>query len=179
MNIICAKDYDDMSRQAANLIASQVIRKKDSILGLATGSTPIGTYRRLIDEYEYSHIDYSRVRTINLDEYAGLSPDHEQSYARFMRINLFDHINIDPQNTNIPDGLAKDAEQECMRYDALIHTLGGIDLQLLGIGHNGHIGFNEPGEFFHRKTHVVELSESTIRANKRFFDHEEDVPRHD
>lgn len=176
MKIIKARDYGHMSRQAANIISAQVILKPASVLGLATGSSPIGAYRQLIEWYDKGDIDFSAVRTVNLDEYVGLGPDNGQSYARFMRTNLFDHINIDLKNTHIPNGLNADPAAECARYDALIRSLGGIDLQLLGLGPNGHIGFNEPGESFAKGTHKVELSRATIEANKRFFSRADEVP---
>lgn len=177
MKIIETRDYDHMSRQAANIISAQVILKPASVLGLATGSSPVGAYRQLIRWYDKGDIDFSAVRTVNLDEYVGLGPENEQSYAHFMRTNLFDHINIDLENTHIPDGLNADPAAECAGYDALIRSLGGIDLQLLGLGPNGHIGFNEPDESFAKGTHKVELSRSTIEANKRFFRHADEVPR--
>lgn len=176
MKIVKARDYDHMSRQAANIISAQVILKPASVLGLATGSSPIGTYRQLIERYHKGDIDFSAVRTVNLDEYVGLGPDNEQSYAYFMRTNLFDHINIDLKNTHIPDGLSADPTAECAGYDALIRSLGGIDLQLLGLGPNGHIGFNEPDESFAKGTHKVELSRATVEANKRFFSCADEVP---
>ena len=178
MRIIRARDYSHMSRQAANIISAQIIMKPDCVLGLATGSSPIGAYRQLIDWHRKGDLDFSQVRSFNLDEYVGLSPSHPQSYAHFMREHLFGHVNIQPQNTHIPDGTAKNSEAECARYDALIRSLGGIDLQLLGLGPNGHIGFNEPGEFFEKGTHRVALSTETIQANKRFFGREEDIPRY-
>ena len=178
MEIIRARDYDHMSRQAANILSAQVILHPDSVLGLATGSSPIGTYKQLIKWYEKGDVDFSRVCTVNLDEYVGLAADHEQSYAHFMRVNFFDHINIDLKNTNIPDGTNMDEEEECARYNAIIRKLGGVDLQLLGIGPNGHIGFNEPGDCFVKGTHKVELTETTINANKRFFASIDDVPRY-
>lgn len=178
MEIIRARDYDHMSRQAANILSAQVILHPDSVLGLATGSSPIGTYKQLIKWYEKGDLDFRRVRTVNLDEYVGLAADHEQSYAHFMRVNFFDHINIDLKNTNIPDGTNMDEEEECARYNAIIRKLGGVDLQLLGIGPNGHIGFNEPGDCFVKGTHKVELTETTINANKRFFASIDDVPRY-
>ena len=178
MRIISARDYDHMSRQAANIISAQVILKPDCVLGLATGSSPIGTYKQLIEWYKKGDIDFSRVKSVNLDEYVGLDKDHDQSYAYFMRTNLFDHINVDPANTNIPDGMAPDEAEECARYDKVIHDLGGIDLQLLGLGVNGHIGFNEPDDHFSLGTHKVTLTESTREANKRFFASIDEVPTH-
>ena len=178
MEIIRARDYDHMSRQAANILSAQVILHPDSVLGLATGSSPIGTYKQLIKWYEKGDLDFRRVRTVNLDEYVGLAADHEQSYAHFMRVNFFDHINVDLKNTNIPNGTNLDEEEECARYNAIIRKLGGVDLQLLGLGPNGHIGFNEPGESFTKGTHKVSLTEATIQANKRFFASESDVPRY-
>lgn len=175
MRIIRAKDYDELSRRAADIIAAQVIFKPDCVLGLATGSSPVGTYRELRRKYEHGALDFSRVHTVNLDEYVGLSADHEQSYARFMRENLFDHINIDLAETHVPNGMAP--ENECRLYDALIASLGGIDMQLLGLGPNGHIGFNEPADDFPTGAHKVALTESTIEANKRFFASADEVPR--
>ena len=177
MKIIRAKDYQDMSRKAANIISAQVILKPDSVLGLATGSSPIGTYKQLIEWYQKGDLDFAEVKTANLDEYRGLTADNDQSYHYFMRVNFFDHINIKPENLNIPDGSNPDAAAECARYDARIRELGGIDLQLLGMGHNGHIGFNEPGPTFAKGTNCVTLSERTIEANKRFFASIDDVPR--
>lgn len=178
MRIYQAKDYQEMSRKAANIISAQVIMKPDAVLGLATGSTPIGTYRQLIDWYNKGDLDFSEIRTVNLDEYKGLSADNDQSYAYFMRTNLFDHVNINPENTNIPNGLEPDIDTECNRYNAVIRSLGGIDLQLLGIGNNGHIGFNEPGEAFEKETHCIKLTENTIQANARFFENIDDVPKY-
>ena len=176
MKIIETRDYDHMSRQAANIISAQIICKPACVLGLATGSSPVGAYRQLIERYNRGDIDFSAVRTVNLDEYVGLGPESDQSYVYFMRTNLFDHVNIDLKSTHVPNGLNADAAAECAGYDALIRSLGGIDLQLLGLGHNGHIGFNEPDESFAKGTHKVELSRSTIEANKRFFSRAEDVP---
>ena len=176
MRIIRAKDYDDMSRKAANIIAAQVIMKPDCVLGLATGSTPIGTYKELIKAYENGDLDFSLVKTANLDEYRGLEKTNDQSYDYFMKDNLFNHININFENLNIPNGEKPDAEEECARYEAVVKALGGQDLQLLGMGHNGHIGFNEPADEFPKETHCVDLQESTIQANKRFFEKVEDVP---
>ncbi|WP_066714376.1 glucosamine-6-phosphate deaminase [Clostridium sp. Marseille-P299] len=177
MKIITANDYNDLSRKAANIISAQVILKPTSILGLATGSTPIGTYKQLIKWYEKGDIDFSMVTSVNLDEYCGLSGESEQSYRYFMDTNLFNHININKNKTHVPNGLAKDLEQECINYDTMINDLGGIDMQLLGIGHNGHIGFNEPNIKFEKTTHIVDLDKSTIEANARFFDSIDDVPK--
>ena len=177
MKIIHAKDYNDLSRKAANIISAQVILKPESVLGLATGSSPLGIYRQLIIWYEKGDLDFSATTAVNLDEYCNLPPDNPQSYHAFMRQNFFDHININPARVHIPNGMASDLETECRRYDQLIQSLGGIDLQLLGIGRNAHIGFNEPDSCFSKYTHKVALSESTIAANTRFFDREEDVPR--
>ena len=178
MRLIIAKDYADVSRKAANIIAAQIHLKPDCVLGLATGSSPVGTYKELIAKYESGELDFSKVRTINLDEYVGLTKDHDQSYAYFMRTNLFDHVNIDQANCNIPDGTNPDAAAECARYDAVIAGFGGADLQLLGLGPNGHIGFNEPCDEFVNGTNKVELTASTIDANQRFFEKREDVPTH-
>ena len=177
MKIIHAKDYEDMSRKAANIISAQVILKPDCVLGLATGSTPIGAYHQLIKWYEKGDIDFSQVHTYNLDEYRGLSHDDVQSYHYFMRDNLFDHINIDQANTHVPDGSNLDAEAACAEYDRIVAAAGYPDLQLLGIGNTGHIGFNEPDDHFSAGTHCVDLTESTIQANSRLFEKEEDVPR--
>lgn len=172
------KDYDEMSRKAAHIIAAQVILKPDSVLGLATGSTPVGAYKQLVEWNKAGDVDFSNVTSINLDEYKGLSPESDQSYRYFMQENLFNHVNIRSENTHVPNGLEEDAEKECARYDAIIQKFGGADLQLLGLGNNGHIGFNEPQDTFEKGTHMVELTESTIQANKRFFEKEEDVPRY-
>ncbi|MBP3672696.1 MAG: glucosamine-6-phosphate deaminase [Oscillospiraceae bacterium] len=177
MKLIRAKDYADVSRKAGNIIASVVTLKPDCVLGLATGSSPVGTYKELIKKYEAGELDFSQVKTVNLDEYVGLSKDHDQSYAYFMRNNLFDHVNIDQNNCNIPSGLTEDPEAECANYDKLIASLGGTDLQLLGMGPNGHIGFNEPDEAFFPATHCVKLADSTIDANARFFATRDDVPK--
>ena len=178
MRLICAKDYNDVSRKAANIIAAQIYLKPDCVLGLATGSSPVGAYKELIAKYEAGELDFSQVKTVNLDEYVGLTKDHDQSYAFFMRDNLFDHVNIDQANCNIPDGMNPDVEGECARYDAVIDALGGADLQLLGLGPNGHIGFNEPCDEFVMGTNKVELTKATIDANQRFFAKREDVPTH-
>lgn len=177
MKIYKAKDYKDMSRKAANIISAQVIMKPNCVLGLATGSTPIGTYDQLVEWYSKGDLDFSEVTTVNLDEYKGLPRTNDQSYYYFMHQHLFDRVNIDPERTNVPNGMEPDAEKECGRYEELIRSLGGVDLQLLGLGHNGHIGFNEPGEAFEKETHCVDLTESTIEANKRFFASADDVPK--
>lgn len=178
MTIIRCKDYEEASRRTAEQIAAQIQRKPDSVLGLATGSSPEGCYRCLIEAYRAGELDFKEVRSVNLDEYQGIGAQDDQSYAFFMRRHLFDFVNIDPANTHIPNGKNADAEAECARYDALIASLGGIDLQLLGLGPNGHIGFNEPEEVFPTRTHRVALTEATVQANKRFFACEEDVPRY-
>ncbi len=177
MKLYRAKNYHDMSRKAANIISAQIIMKPDCVLGLATGSTPIGAYEQLVDWYRKGDLDFSQVRTANLDEYKGLTKDNDQSYYYFMYHHLFKDVNIDMKNTHIPDGTNMDSAAEAARYDQVIRDLGGIDLQLLGMGHNGHIGFNEPGEAFAKGTHCVDLQPSTIEANKRFFASAEDVPR--
>ena len=148
MKLYRAKDYKDMSRKAANIISAQVIMKPNCVLGLATGSTPIGTYEQLVEWYKKGDLDFAEVKTANLDEYKGLPRDNDQSYYYFMNFHLFSHVNIDPANTHIPDGMEPDAEKECSHYEEVLAGLGGVDLQLLGLGHNGHIGFNEPDEEF-------------------------------
>ncbi len=176
--VICkASDYKDLSRKAANIIAAQMILKPDCTLGLATGSSPVGTYEQLIERFKDGDLDFSRITSVNLDEYKGLAPDNDQSYRYFMNTNLFNHVNIDKAHTFVPDGLEPDAEKACREYDEIIENVGGIDLQLLGLGHNGHIGFNEPADSFSKGTNCVDLTESTIEANKRFFESEADVPR--
>ena len=175
MKIYVAEDYKGMSRKAANIVSAHVILNPACVLGLATGSTPIGMYQQLIDWYRKGDLDFSQVKSVNLDEYVGLAPTHDQSYRYFMQDNLFDHVNIDAANTNVPNGLAPDPEAECLRYNQVIRDLGGIDIQVLGIGHNGHIGFNEPDHAFELETHVVELTESTIQANARFFASEDEL----
>lgn len=177
MRIYREKDYDAMSRRAAHVMAAEIIHRPDCVLGLATGSTPIGMYKQLIEWNKAGDITFKEVRTVNLDEYKGLSPEHDQGYRYFMQKQLFDHVDILPENTRVPDGLAADADAECAAYDAYIRSLGGIDLQLLGVGHNGHIGFNEPADIFVTPTHVVDLTERTIDANARFFATRDDVPR--
>lgn len=177
MKFIKVDTYEKLSRQAANIISAQVILKPDSVLGLATGSSPLGTYKQLIKWYEKGDIDFGSVTTVNLDEYVGLDEENTQSYRYFMNKNFFEHINIDIKNTFVPNGCASDLAGEGKRYDEHIAELGGIDLQLLGIGLDGHIGFNEPDKYFVKNTHVVDLHESTIKANSRFFETEDQVPK--
>ncbi len=177
MRIYKTKDYDALSRKAASVIAAQVTLKPDSVLGLATGSSPLGTYKYLIERFKDGELDFSEVKTANLDEYRGLTRENDQSYYYFMYHNLFQHININMENTNIPDGTTSDAKAEAARYDQVIRGLGGVDLQLLGLGHNGHIGFNEPSDYFAMGTHCVDLQPSTIEANKRFLASIDDLPK--
>ena len=172
MRIIETKDYNDMSKKAANILSAQVIMKPDCVLGLATGSTPIGTYEKLVEWYEKGDLDFSQVTSVNLDEYKGLDRKNDQSYYYFMHEHLFNHVNIKEENTNVPDGTQPDGEKECARYEELIRSLGGVDLQLLGLGHNGHIGFNEPGTPFTEETHIVDLTEKTRSDNARFFEND-------
>lgn len=178
MRIIEAKDYADMSKKASEIISAKVLLTPDCVLGLATGSTPIGTYEHLVKKYQSGDLDFSNVHSINLDEYKGLSGDHDQSYRYFMDTHFFNHVNIDKANTFVPNGLAKDSDTACAEYNALIESFHGADLQLLGIGGNGHIGFNEPSDEFKKGVHCVKLAESTIKANARFFESEEDVPKY-
>ncbi|MBR5809508.1 MAG: glucosamine-6-phosphate deaminase [Clostridia bacterium] len=177
MNYIEVESYEELSRKAAAIIAAQVISKPESVLGLATGSSPLGTYACLVKAYENKDLDFSRVTSVNLDEYVGLAGDNDQSYRYFMDTNLFSKINIRKECTFVPNGCAENIDAECGEYDALIEKLGGIDIQLLGIGLDGHIGFNEPDEAFIKETHLVKLDPSTIEANARFFESEDDVPR--
>ncbi len=177
MTIYEAKDYQDMSKKAANIIAAQIIMKPDAVLGLATGSTPVGAYENLVEKYKKGELDFSKVTSVNLDEYKGLPGDNDQSYRYFMNTNLFDHVNINKERTFVPNGLEEDSWKACGEYNDIIDSVGGIDLQLLGIGGNGHIGFNEPDEVFHAKTHCVDLTESTIQANARFFESMDEVPK--
>ncbi len=177
MKIFCEKDYQAASRRAANIISAMIISKPDCVLGLATGSSPVGAYEYLVKRYEAGDLDFSLVTSVNLDEYKGLSGDNGQSYRYFMDTHLFNHVNIRKDHTFVPDGLEPDSQKACEAYNQIIRSVGGVDLQLLGLGHNGHIGFNEPGDFFEKETHCVDLAASTIEANKRFFEKEEDVPR--
>ena len=176
MNFIEVNTYEELSTRAAAIICAQVAMKPDCTLGLATGSSPLGAYAKIAEKYEAGEVDFSRVKSINLDEYVGLDGSHDQSYRYFMNNNLFKHINIDINNTHVPNGCAVDTDAECEAYDKLIESVGGIDLQLLGIGLDGHIGFNEPDTYFEKATHKVELDPSTIDANARFFASRDDVP---
>ena len=173
---IC-KDTQAMGKAAAALFVALATEKPNAVFGLATGSTPVPTYSEMAAAYQAGAVDYSGITTFNLDEYVGLAPDHPQSYRYFMETNLFKHINIPTENTHVLSGLATDPEAECAAYEAMIDAAGGIDLQILGIGNNGHIAFNEPAADFAAVTHTVQLTESTIEANKRFFDSIDDVPR--
>ena len=177
MKIIKTKDYEQMSRAAANIISAQVIIKPKCVLGLATGSTPIGTYDQLIEWYKKGELDFSEVTSVNLDEYKGLSPENDQSYLYFMNNHLFNHVNIDKSKTFVPNGQESDSAKACADYNKIIADCGGIDLQLLGLGNNGHIGFNEPDSAFAKETHCVSLTQSTIDANARFFASMDEVPK--
>ncbi|WP_026565899.1 glucosamine-6-phosphate deaminase [Bacillus sp. UNC41MFS5] len=176
MKIIEVKDYQQMSNKAAEYIIKKIVQDPNINLGLATGGTPVGTYKCLIDDHQNNGTSYQKVTTFNLDEYIGLSGENKNSYRYFMNNQLFNGIDINKEKTNIPSGTATDFQEECNRYEDLITKLGGIDLQILGIGSNGHIGFNEPGTSFASKTHIVELASSTIQANARFFNNIEEVP---
>lgn len=177
ITIFVTEDYDSMSQKAANIVAGQINLKTDSVLGLATGSTPEGMYKELIGLFQNNDIDFSDIITFNLDEYYPITPDNSQSYAYYMQKNLFEHINIPTKNTHIPDGTCKDVATVCKQYDSMIENYEHIDLQILGIGNNGHIGFNEPDVKFEAGTHLVELDQETILANSRFFDSVDDVPK--
>ncbi len=176
MKFITVENYEELSKIASEIIANQVKEKPNCILGLATGSSPLGTYKNLADACKNGELDFSGVTSVNLDEYVGLDASNDQSYRYFMNTNLFSKINIDINKTFVPNGCASDLSAECKRYDDLIESLGGIDLQLLGIGLDGHIGFNEPDEYFTKETHQVSLDPSTIEANARFFASKDDVP---
>ena len=179
MYICKVKNYQELSRRAANFIAAQVILKPTSVLGLATGSSPIGTYEHLVKMYENGDLDFSQVTTVNLDEYKGLSGSDMQSYRYFMNTHLFHKININYSNTYVPDGTEQDAEKACSAYNELLHKVGPADIQILGLGHDGHIGFNEPGTSFDEETHIVTLKEGTRKDNARFFENDiNKVPTH-
>ncbi|MFI3170160.1 MAG: glucosamine-6-phosphate deaminase [Faecalibacterium sp.] len=177
MKIIRAKDYQDMSRKAANIISAQVIMKPNCVLGLATGGSPVGIYKQLVEWYNKDDVDFSEITTVNLDEYRGIARENDQSYWYFMQENFFQYVNVNPDNIHVPDGSNMNAEEACAAHNEVIRHAGGIDLQLLGIGVDGHIGFNEPDAAFELETHCVDLSESTINANKRYFAHIDEVPR--
>lgn len=177
MKIIVTDNYSMLSKASSDIIEELINKKPDAVLGLATGGTPVGTYEELIRRYEQGKIDFSKIKTINLDEYIGLDENNTQSYRYFMNDKLFNHINIDKKNTFLPNGIAEDIEKECMEYDKKIDEMGGIDLQILGIGNNGHIAFNEPAENLNTGTHVTYLTEDTIEANARFFTSLDEVPR--
>ena len=176
MELIVVKDYEEMSKKAAAIMSSQVLLKKDSVLGLATGDTPLGMYKELINKYKKNEIDFSKVKTFNLDEYYGVDRNNSQSYYFYMMNNFFKYINIDMSNINIPDGTAQNVEKECINYDRKIKEADGMDLQILGIGVNGHIGFNEPNVSFEAQTHLVSLDDKTIKSNARFFNSIDEVP---
>lgn len=176
--VIVVKNPDEMGVKAADQFEALIQSKPACVIGLATGSTPVPLYKELISREKAGKIDFSRVRSANLDEYKGLAPDHPQSYRKFMQENLFDHISIKPENTIVPDGLAEDVQAMCAAYEEKIEAWGGVDLQLLGIGHDGHIGFNEPEDHFPTMTHEVKLTDMTIDANKRFFESIDDVPKY-
>lgn len=178
MKITVVKNYDEMSREAAKYVAETLTSKPDCVLGLATGDTPIGMYAELVKMYNEGKLDFSKARSVNLDEYYPITPDNDQSYRYFMNYHLFDKVNINKANTYVPDGTAKDVEAHCKAYEANIDALGGVDVQVLGIGRNGHIGFNEPDAELVRGTHLTALTKSTIEANSRFFASEADVPKH-
>lgn len=177
MKLIVVDNYEKLSKIAAYEFAKIIKEKPDAVLGLATGGSPVGMYKELIRMYENKELDFSKVTTVNLDEYIGLNPEHEQSYRNFMNKNLFNHINVNMERTFIPNGLAKDLEVECKEYDKKIMELGGIDIQLLGVGNNGHIAFNEPDDELYSETHIISLTKNTIKANARFFDNINDVPK--
>ena len=178
VKIVRCKTYAEMSAAAAKMMEEQIAKKPDSVLGLATGSTPEGLYAELIRDCKAGKVDFSKVTTVNLDEYCGLAGDHEQSYRYFMQTKLFDHVNINPANTHVPCGTAPDLEKEAADYEAKVAALGYADLQLLGVGPNGHIGFNEPADVLLTATHVTPLAKETIRANARFFNSEDEVPKY-
>ena len=177
MRLMITESYEELSKAAAEEFAKVIKEKPNAVLGLATGGSPVGMYKELIKMYEKNELDFSKVTTVNLDEYIGLNPEHNQSYRHFMNENLFNHININIANTFVPNGLADNLEVECKEYDKKIMELGGIDIQLLGVGHNVHIAFNEPDEQLSAGTHVISLTENTIEANSRFFENINDVPK--
>lgn len=177
MKVLIVKNYEEMSKKAAEFMAEIVNEKPEAILGLATGGTPVGMYKELIEMNKAGKVDFSKVTTVNLDEYVGLAGDHEQSYRYFMNTNLFNHINVNKDKTFVPNGLAENIEEECKKYDERIKELGGIDLQLLGLGGNGHIAFNEPDNHLVVGSHLTGLTQDTIDANSRFFESADEVPK--
>ena len=177
MKLIVVNNYEELSKVAAKEFSKIIKEKENAVLGLATGGSPVGMYKELIKMYEKKELNFSKITTVNLDEYIGLNPEHNQSYRYFMNNNLFNHINIDKSNTFVPNGLAEDLEAQCKEYDQKIAELGGIDIQLLGVGNNGHIAFNEPNNELSSGTHIISLTDNTIEANARFFDNIYDVPR--
>lgn len=177
MKLIVVNNYEELSKVAAKEFSKVIKEKENAVLGLATGGSPVGMYKELIRMYEQKELNFSKITTVNLDEYIGLNPEHNQSYRYFMNNNLFNHINIDKSNTFVPNGLAEDLEAQCKEYDQKISELGGIDIQLLGVGNNGHIAFNEPNNELSSGTHIISLTDNTIEANARFFDNIDDVPR--
>lgn len=177
MKLIVVNNYEELSKVAAKEFSKIIKEKENAVLGLATGGSPVGMYKELIRMYEQKELNFSKITTVNLDEYIGLNPEHNQSYRYFMNNNLFNHINIDKSNTFVPNGLAEDLEAQCKEYDQKISELGGIDIQLLGVGNNGHIAFNEPNNELSSGTHIISLTDNTIEANARFFDNIDDVPR--
>ena len=176
MELIVCENYEEMSARAAEIVANVMKNNPTCVLGLATGSTPVGMYRELIKKNQAGEIDFSGVTTVNLDEYYPIAPDNDQSYRYFMNVNLFDHVNIDKSKTHVPNGMAEDPHEACRDYEKLVTSVGPADIQVLGIGQNGHIGFNEPADALTVSTHVTDLTESTIKANARFFASEADVP---
>lgn len=178
MNITVVREYNELSKKAAGMVVAQIVAKPNSVIGFATGSTPLGMYREIVRLNKELSISFSGVTAFNLDEYIGLSEDNENSYHCYMMENLFRHIDIKRGNIHIPDGNAPDIEEECRKYENEIYTAGGIDIQVLGIGKNGHIGFNEPDSYFEAATHRVKLDEGTIQANSRFFADIDDVPHY-
>ena len=177
MKVYVEKNYDEVSKRAAEIVADQINKKKDSVLGLATGSSPIGLYDILVDKYNAGQLSFKDITTVNLDEYVGLEGTNENSYRYFMNQHLFSKVDINIANTHVPNGIAEDGKEECINYEKMIDSLGGVDMQVLGLGENGHIGFNEPGTSFDATTHIVDLTESTIKANSRLFDNVDDVPK--
>lgn len=177
MKVLVENNYDMVSKKAAEIVNEEIKNNPHIVLGLATGSTPIGMYKELIQKHKTEGTDYSNVKSFNLDEYVGLDGEHPQSYRYFMNDELFNHINIDPKNTMVPNGKAEDLAEFCKQYDKDIEEAGGIDLQILGIGQNGHIAFNEPASELHAFTSIVDLTESTINVNSRFFNSIDEVPK--